>query len=55
MIVEFIFLLQFSQHVAKKVPDVPALNNEYLIELIGLRAGFGLPYQQDCLNRGLRS
>lgn len=32
----------FTWHVAKKVPDVPALSNAYII---GLRAGFRLTYQ----------
>lgn len=34
-----------SQLAAKKVANVHALNNAYLHELIGLRVGFGLPYQ----------
>lgn len=51
----FILLTQFLQHVAKKVSNVHALNNEYLIELIGLRGGFELPYQQDRFNGDFRS
>lgn len=39
----------------KKVSNVHALNNEYLIELIGFRGGFELPYQQDRFNGDFRS
>lgn len=55
MIVQISSVLEFSLHVAKKVPNVPALNNTHLIELIGLRTGFGFLHQEEGLDRDFRS